>query len=249
MIMNKSKNIVITGANRGIGFSALKKIAENGGNVWACMRDVSQDRIAWIHEIEEKNHVWIKPVELELISEESIRMAAKKILSDKLQIDGIVNNAGVTGPIKLFSMMSMEEIRKTFDVNFFGPSLLTQRLLKNMMRHKNGSIVNIVSVAAIDGEPAQYAYVSSKAAMIGATKKLSSELAPYQIRVNAVAPGMIDTDMGDIIDGNMVQQMLTSIPMKRKGNADEVANVILYLLSEEASYISGQIFRVDGGKI
>lgn len=247
--MNKSKNIVITGANRGIGLSTLKKIAENGGNVWACMRDVSQERIEWIREIEEKNHVWIKPVELELISEESIRNAAKTILNDKLQIDGIVNNAGVTGPIKLFSMMSMEEIRETFDINFFGPSLLTQRLLKNMMRYKKGSIVNIVSVAAIDGEPAQYAYVSSKAAMIGATKKLSSELAPYQIRVNAVAPGMIDTDMGDIIDKSMVQQMLTSIPMKRKGNTDEVANMILFLISEEASYISGQVFRIDGGKI
>lgn len=249
MIMNESKNIVITGANRGIGLSTLKKIAKNGWNVWACMRDTAHNRIAWIQEIEEKNHVWIKPVALELTSEESIREAAKVILDDKLQIDGIVNNAGVAGPIKLFSMMSMEEIRETFDVNFFGPSLLTQRLLKNMMRHKSGSIVNIVSIAAMDGEPAQYAYVSSKAAMIGATKKLSSELAPYRIRVNAVAPGMINTDMGDIIEDHMVQKMLTSIPMKRKGNIDEVSNMIFFLLSEESSYISGQVFRVDGGKI
>ena len=146
-------------------------------------------------------------------------------------------------------MMSMSEVRDTFEVNFIGPSLLTQRLLKNMMRNKCGSVVNVVSVAALDGEPAQYAYVSSKAAMIGATKKLASELAPYGIRVNAIAPGMIDTDMGDNIDESMVEQMLVSTSIKRKGNVREIANTVAFLLSEEASYITGQIIRVDGGKV
>ncbi len=249
MITNKAKNYVITGANRGIGLAILKKVSSDGYNVWACMRNVTEDTKLLLTQIEKDTHTWIKPIELDLNSEESIRKAVKIILSDKLQIDGIVNNAGVTGPIKTFPMMSIDEIRETFEVNFFGPSLFTQRLIKNMIRNKNGSIVNMVSAAAIDGEPGQYAYVSSKAAIIGGTKKLSSELAPYGIRVNAVAPGMIDTDMGSIIDEKIVEQILVSTSIKRKGNDTEVANIVAFLLSDEASYISGQILRVDGGKI
>lgn len=244
-----NKNYVITGANRGIGLAILKKVIEEGCNAWACMRTISEDTKSLISKMEMESDVWVRPVELDLNSEKSIKTAVNTILSAKTPIDGIVNNAGITGPIKTFSMMSLNEIRDTFDVNFFGPTFFTQRLLKNMMRNKGGSIVNIVSVAALDGEPAQFAYVTSKAAMIGATKKLSSELAPYAIRVNAVAPGMIDTDMGSSIDEKIVERMLLSIPIKRKGEPSEIANTVFFLLSEDSAYISGQIIRVDGGKI
>jgi 3-oxoacyl-[acyl-carrier protein] reductase len=188
-------------------------------------------------------------VQLDLADTNSIREAGKTILSYKMPIDGIVNNAGVTGPIQLFSMTYFDEIRETFETNFFGPMLFTQRFIKKMMRRKKGSIVNIASIAALDGEPAQFAYVTSKAAVIGATKKLSSELGNMGIRVNAVAPGMIDTDMGNLIPDEKKDEMLIGTTIKRLGMSEEVANMVVYLLSEQASYITGQVIRVDGGKI
>jgi 3-oxoacyl-[acyl-carrier protein] reductase len=125
----------------------------------------------------------------------------------------------------------------------------TQRLLKKMIRQRKGSIVNISSVAALDGEPAQFAYVSSKAAVIGATKKLSSELGRVGIRVNAVAPGMIATDMGQQIRDEKKDEMLIGTAIKRLGTPEEIANMVVYLLSERATYMTGQIIRIDGGKI
>jgi 3-oxoacyl-[acyl-carrier protein] reductase len=146
-------------------------------------------------------------------------------------------------------MTSLNDMRSTFEVNFFGPMFFTQRLLKNMLRQKRGSIVNMASVAAIDGEPAQFAYVSSKAAMVGATKKLSSELGNVGIRVNAVAPGMIDTDMGEQIENEKKAEMLIGTAIKRLGTTEEVADMVVYLLSDKASYVTGQVIRIDGGKI
>ena len=245
----KGKNIVVTGANRGIGKAVADRIAMSGGNVWACMREISPETSKWIEELSAKHEVWIEPVQLDLRVEDSIKKATKMILEKKVPIDGIVNVAGITGPIKMFSMMSMEEIRETFEVNFFGTSFFTQRLIKNMMRNKKGSIVNISSIAAIDGEPAQYAYVASKAAVIGASKKLSIELAPYHIRVNVVAPGIVETDMGAQINKDMEEKILSATTMRRKGNVNEIADVVSFLLSNESAYITGQVLRVDGGKV
>lgn len=245
--MLKDKNIIVTGANRGIGLAIVKECAKNHANLWACVRNCSDEIKKIYDEMQEEYGVNIQIVELDLINSESIKCAATSILNEKIGIDGVVNNAGTTGSRELFSMTSMDEIRDTFEVNFFGPMFFLQRLLRRMIKGKSGSVVNISSIAAIDGEPAQFEYVSSKAAIIGATRKLASELNPFGIRVNAVAPGMIDTEMIEEMDESLKAKTLERTVMKRLGTSEEIAKTVVFLLSENSSFITGQVIRVDGG--
>lgn len=246
--MLRGKNIVVTGANRGIGLAIVKKCAKNSANVWACMRSEPDLEVQGQFDcLEKENHIWIHPVKLDLSDGDSIQKAKEAILEEMLPISGIVNNAGITGGKNLFSMTSAKEVKAVFEVNFFGPMLFTQKLMKNMIRQRQGAIVNVASAAAIDGEPAQFSYVSSKAALIGATKKLASELANFGIRVNAVAPGVTDTEMIQNMTDHMLEQTLDRVALRRLGKPEEVADAVIYLLSDCSSYITGQIVRIDGG--
>lgn len=245
--MLKGKNIVITGCNRGIGAAVLTECIENGANVFACMRNRSEEYEQRLEQQAEKADVKIYPIYFDLSDEQEIREGASQILKYKMPISGIVNNAGIVGAKNLFLMTSMEEIRNTFDVNFFGPVFLTQRLLKNMVRNKTGSIVNICSAAALDGDPAQFEYVSSKAALIGATKKWANELGNYGIRANAVAPGVTETDMVAQMQIQLRDKVLANTALDRMGQPDEIAKIVVFLLSEQSAYMTGQTVRVDGG--
>lgn len=245
--MLKDKNIVITGSNRGIGFAVLKACVENGANVFACMRSKSEEMERELQKLSEMYHVWIHPVYFDLGEEQMVKEGASDILRFKVPVSGIVNNAGVIGTKSLFLMTSMEEIRRTFDINFFGHVLLTQRLLKNMLRNKCGSIVNISSAAALDGDPAQFEYVASKAAMMGASKKWANELGGYGIRVNTVAPGVTETDMVSAMKTELLSATVGNTSLHRIGQPEEIAKTVVYLLSDYSSYVTGQVVRVDGG--
>ena len=247
--MLTGKNVLITGANRGIGKAILQKCAENHANIWSVARNISDEVYSQWKETEEQYHIWIEPVQMDMQDENSVINGAKAVLSKKEPVWGIVNNAGITGENRLFAMTSQEELRKVFQINFFSPMLLTQKLIRSMMKNRQGSIVNISSVAALDGEPAQFAYVTSKAALAGATKKMSSELAGMGIRVNAVAPGMTDTGMIGQMQEELKEKSLQNIPMRRLARPEEIADMVLFLLSENSSFVTGQILRVDGGKI
>lgn len=245
--MLKDKNIVITGCNRGIGLAVLKACAENGANVFACMRSQSEETEKRLQAFSEKYGVEIYPVYFDLGEERMIREGASEILKYKVPISGIVNNAGVVGAKSLFLMTSLEDIRRTFDINFFGHVFLTQRLLKNMIRNKCGSIVNISSAAALDGDPAQFEYVTSKAAMIGASRKWANELGGYGIRANVVAPGVTETDMVSEMKTELLEDTVGNTALQRMGQPDEIAKTVVYLLSDYSSYMTGQVVRVDGG--
>ncbi|MBQ6133881.1 MAG: SDR family oxidoreductase [Lachnospiraceae bacterium] len=247
--MLNGKNIIVSGANRGIGKVIVEECARNHANVWACMRKVSEDTNKWIHQIKIENDVIVEPIILNLENENSIREAGSCILNEKREIDGIVNNAGITGSKALFSMTTMEDIRNTFEVNFFGPMFFTQRFLKRIIRQKNCSIVNISSVASFDGDPGQLGYVSSKSAINGATKKLSLELGQFGIRVNAIAPGMTKTTMAEEIENKIRDDALGRTALGRMAEPEEVAKLCVYLLSDQSSYVTGQIIRIDGGSI
>ena len=245
--MLEGKNAVITGARRGIGFATVETFASFGSNIWACAREPNQDFEQKMKEIAESTGVSIWPIYFDVTDEAQIKQAVQTIRKQKVSVDILVNMAGIVEESTSFQMTSIDKMKHLFDTNFFAVTLLTQYISRLMVRQKSGSIVNVASIAGIDGEPAQYEYASSKAAIIGATKHLARELGPNNIRVNAVAPGMINTDMGAKIEDDLKKRMLSKVTMKRMGEPNEIANVVALLASDYASYMTGQIIRVDGG--
>ena len=190
----------------------------------------------------------ITPVYFDLSDEASIKEGMKFILKEKKPIDILVNNAGMAHGA-LLQMTSMPVLKDVFQVNFFSQILITQAISRVMMRQRSGSIINISSVAGLDGNQGYTAYGSSKAALALATRTIAKELAPYNIRVNAVAPGLVETHMMDLMEKNAKESMIGTAAMNRPGRPEEIAQMILFLADEKSSFVTGQILRVDGGLI
>ena len=243
----EGKNAIITGSRRGIGRATVEVFAQNGANVWACARKPDQSFEADMTALAEKYGGWIKPVYFDLADETAMKCAVRAIHNEKLPIDILVNNAGIVEQNSAFLMTPAERIRKVMETNFTAQMIFTQYIARMMAKKEKGSIVFLSSIAGLDGNPAQLEYVAAKAAIVGAVKKLAIELGESNIRVNAVAPGIIDTDMGNAMQNDLMQNILNKSIMKRLGSPVEVANVISFISSDMASYMTGQIIRVDGG--
>ncbi|MDR3279824.1 MAG: SDR family oxidoreductase [Synergistaceae bacterium] len=244
--MLKGKNAVITGCLQGIGRATLECFARNGANVFACCQREESAFGAHIAALSEECGVEIIPVYFDLSDEGAIKSGAQAIQKSKKPVDILVNIAGAAFDA-LFHMITMEQLKRTFEINFFSQIFFTQYITKLMLRQGRGSVVNISSISALDGNPGQLSYSSSKAALIAATKTLSRELAPKGIRVNAVAPGVIDTAMTADLPEEAMSRLMTKSELKRLGLPEEVAGVILYLASDLSSFVTGQVIRVDGG--
>lgn len=242
-----NKNAVITGAKRGIGHATVEVFARNGANVWACARKKDSDFEADMKILSEKYSVEIQSLYFDMTDEAQIKAAVMEIKNSKRTVDILVNVAGVVEDSSGFTMTALAKMKRVFEVNFFGLTLLTQYISRLMIRQHSGSIVNISSVAGIDGRPAQYEYAASKAAVIGGVRQLAREFAPYNIRVNAIAPGIVDTEMGKLIDEELKNTVISNVMMNRVAKLDEISNVIMFLASDLSSYITGQVIRVDGG--
>ena len=243
----KGKNAIVTGANRGIGKTIVQVFAEHGANVWACARRETEAFTAMCGKISKEYRVFVRPVYFEMTNDDEVKASIKKIKAEKCMVDILVNNAGIVPENRLFPMADFSEMHRIFDVNFFAAMRLTQMIAKIMIRQKQGIIVNMASIAALDGEPAQVEYVASKAALIGATKKLASELGTFGIRVNAVAPGVTETDMIKSMNSELLARMAEQTIMRRLANPTEIANGVLFLASSLSSYMTGQVIRIDGG--
>jgi 3-oxoacyl-[acyl-carrier protein] reductase len=242
----KGKTAVITGANRGIGSAMVDVFARNGANLIACVRNPDEAFQQRAADLADEWRVGIDLVQLDLADEASVKQAAREIVSRGTPIDVLINNAGVIFT-SLFQMTPLAKTRELFDINLFAQMAFTQAIAKAMCK-QGGSIINLSSSAAIEGNEGRAAYAASKSAMIAFTKVIARELARYGVRANAIAPGLTQTEMmqqSTSEDG--MRATLERIAMNRVGEPEEVANVALFLASDLSSYMTGQVLRVDGG--
>lgn len=243
----KNKVALITGCNRGIGKAVLEKFASNGAIVYASARQSGiLDKEA--EELSKKYTTTIIPVYFDVTDITAMKEVFIKINKEQKKLDCIVNNAGIMHDA-LLGMVTETNLQNTFAVNVFAVINLIQYATKLMKKQNTGSIINISSIVGTNGNSGQIAYSASKGAVISLTKTAAKELASCNIRVNAIAPGMIDTDMFRSIGEARISERISKIGMGRLGTPDEVADVALFLASDLSAYVTGQIIGVDGAAL
>jgi 3-oxoacyl-[acyl-carrier protein] reductase len=239
------KVALVTGGFRGLGRSMAETLAKAGAHVVAAdvlPEDVGQETLRLVSAGGGKGEL----KRLDVTNAEQVEETLREVHKRLGRLDIVVNNAGIARD-NLLLRVSDEDIQKTFAVNVFGAINCARSAVRLMMRAKTGRIINLASVVAELGNPGQSVYSASKAALIGLTKTLAREYASRGITVNAVAPGFIDTDMTKNLPEDAKKYMLEQIPLKRIGSPQDVATAVLFLSSDEASYITGQVLRVNGG--
>ena len=234
---------LVTGAGRGIGKTIAVKLAESGLDIAiADMNPVSDDVLREIEEYGTKCLAF----QLDVTDVESVDSVVKKIIDETGGIHILVNNAGITQD-NLFMRMKPEQWSQVIDVNLNGVFHVTKAVIRTMVKQHSGRIINISSVVGFSGNPGQVNYSSTKSGLIGFTKSLSREVGTRGITVNAVAPGFINTAMTQALNESQQQAILSQIPLGRMGEAEDIANAVAFLASEEASYITGTVLHVNGG--
>ena len=241
------KRVLITGATRGIGLAIAERFAAEGASLYLNGRD--GPRVSQLAErLSREFGVACAPLLFDVADPDSVKAAFRELFAQSKVLDVLVNNAGVLEDA-LIGMVTPAQIERTFACNSFSVLYCSQYAARMMQRAGGGSIVNLTSLMGCVGAAGLSVYAGSKAAVIGITQSLAKELATQQIRVNAIAPGFIDTDMAHSLSEDKFQQRLDSIAMGRIGSADEVAKVALFLASELSSYVTGQVIGVDGGML
>ncbi|WP_058307848.1 3-oxoacyl-[acyl-carrier-protein] reductase [Gracilibacillus massiliensis] len=238
---------LITGASRGIGREIALIFAKNGAKVvvnYAGSEDKAQ---AVVDEIVSNGGEAIK-IQANVSDESDVKAMVKETTKTFGSLDILVNNAGITKD-NLLMRMTEADFDDVIDINLKGVFLCTKTVSRQMMKQKSGRIINLSSVVGISGNPGQANYVSAKAGVIGLTKTTAKELAVRNILVNAIAPGFIATDMTEKLTDEQKEQMLSLIPLNKLGKAEDVANVALFLASEQSNYVTGQTIQVDGGMV
>ena len=242
-----SKVAFITGGTRGIGKQIAIKLAKNGFDIALNYRKENDELKNTKNEIEESGAKCLA-VQGDVTSFEDSESMVKEIFDHYERIDVLVNNAGITKD-NLFVRMKKEDFEDVINVNLIGTFNVTKNIVPIMMKQKTGRIINISSVVGISGNAGQANYAASKAGIIGFTKSLAKELGSRNILVNAIAPGFIETQMTDVLKDSVKEEISKSIPLKRMGKTEDIANLANFLASDESSYITGQVINVDGGML
>ena len=242
-----NKTALITGATKGIGKQIALTLAQNGYDIAINYRTENDALKETKKQIEEKG-VKCLTVQGDVSNFEDCEKFVKEIIEEYGKIDVLVNNAGITKDT-LLMRMKKEDFEDVIDTNLVGTFNVTKNVISHMMKARSGRIINISSVVGVAGNAGQTNYSASKAGMIGFTKSLAKEVASRGILVNAVAPGFIETGMTDVLKEEIKEEIAKSIPLKRMGKTEDVANVVKFLAGEDSTYITGQVINVDGGML
>jgi 3-oxoacyl-[acyl-carrier protein] reductase len=240
----QNKKAVVTGGSRGIGKDIILALLAEGASVWNI--DIMDGEPGQFDEAAKKGGGSVVFKKSDVSNDELITATMKEIITETDGIDVLVNNAGITRDGLVFRMQS-EDWEKVIRINLTSVFFICRAVAMHMSKRRTGSIINMSSVVGIGGNAGQINYSASKAGLIGLTKSLAKELASRCVRVNAIAPGFIETEMTAKLSQDVVQLYLNNIPMKRMGTPKEVAQLAVFLASEMSSYITGQVIRIDGG--
>ena len=231
------ENVFISGASRGIGKDIALLFANNGYKV------IGTSRSDFSIDVNLDNFI---PLKLDITSRNDIKDCFDYLKSENLLPNILINNAGITAD-QIFMRMKDEDWDNVIETNLTGTFNLSKIFIKNMITNKSGRIINISSVSGLMGNPGQVNYASSKAALTGFTKSLAKEVGSRNITVNSVAPGYIDTDMTSFLDNDAKEKIINNIPLGRIGVTSDISELVMFLASDDASYITGQTISVDGG--
>lgn len=245
--MEENKVVLVTGGTTGIGKEIAIELAKAGYNVAINYRTEIEEMTELKKEIESYN-VKCTYYKADVSNFEETEEMCKKIITELGRIDVVVNNAGITKD-GLIMRMKKEAFEQVVDINLGGTFNVTRNVVPYMVKQRGGVIINISSVVGVAGNAGQSNYAASKAGIIGFTKSLAKELASRNIRVNAVAPGFIETKMTEVLSDNVKENIFSQIPLGRMGTPNEVAKVVKFLASEDSSYITGQVINIDGGMV
>lgn len=237
-----NKIAIVTGGCRGIGLAISEELLRNGAYVFALDYVIPDEIQLQDSSFKER----FKTIQADVSSEESVNAAIEQVLKEKEAIHILVNNAGITRD-NLLIKMSEKEWDSVLDTNLKGAFICSKAVAKTMMLQRQGRIVNISSVVGAMGNAGQANYSASKAGMMGFTKSLAKELGSRNIIVNCIAPGYVRSAMTDALNDEQKKQFLNNIPLKRVAEPSDIANLTMFLVSEESSYITGQVIHINGG--
>ena len=246
--MLQGKTALITGASRGIGKGIAEIFAKNGCNIAFTYASSVEKAMAFEQELTSLYGVKVKGYQSDAANFNQSMALAETVIADFGKIDCLINNAGITRDT-LMLRMTEEQWDDVINTNLKSAFNLTKAFLKHFLGNRAGSIINMTSVVGVMGNAGQANYAASKAGMIGFTKSIAKELGSRNVRCNAVAPGFIETEMTHALDDNVRKQWAESIPLKRGGSPEDVANVCLFLASDMSGYVTGQTLSVCGGML